>query len=216
MATPAEQLPHTEAAPALSIEDAMKHVRLIGITGKANTGKDTIANYLVDKFQARKMPLAGPIKAILNSIFGFPSGAWNDRHWKETPLPMIGHSPRVLAQSLGTEWGRSINEDLWVSKMITRWRADGCKLTAVPDVRFDNEAVMILRSGGMIVRVERDDVEPVAQHASEAGIQDQLIHISLRNNGTIEDLHAQFERALVSHVMTIQKRMAEQQNAVSQ
>lgn len=190
---------------------AMTNVRLIGITGKAGSGKDTLADYICNSYGAQKLALADPIKAILNSIFGFPADAWNDRGWKEQPQAMIGHSPRVLAQSLGTQWGRSINEDLWISKLVGRWRASDCAMTVVPDVRFDNEAVYMLRSGGMMIRVERDEVEPVAPHESEAGVQDQLVHLSIVNNGTVEDLCEAFDRAIVKHVLEAQANAEKQQ-----
>lgn len=195
----------------LDAAEAISKIRLIGITGIAGSGKDTLADYIIGKYGAKKLALADPIKAILNSIFGFPAAAWDDRAWKEKAQAMIGHSPRVLAQSLGTDWGRRINEDLWIAKLVGRWRESDSAFTVVPDVRFDNEAVYMLRSGGMMIRVERDEVEPVAPHASEAGVQDQLVHLSIVNNGTVEDLHEAFDRAIVKHVLEAEANIAKQQ-----
>lgn len=196
--------------------EAMTRIRLIGITGIAGSGKDTLADYICGKYGAQKLALADPIKAILNSIFGFHRDSWKDREWKEKPQAMIGHSPRVLAQSLGTQWGRSINEDLWISKLVGRWRESDCALTVVPDVRFDNEAVYTLRAGGMMIRVERDDVEPVAPHASEQGVQDQLVHLSIVNNGGIEDLHEAFDRAIVKHILEVEAQQQAQQGQIQE
>jgi len=203
----------------LDAQSAMQKIRLIGIAGAAGSGKDTLADYICARHGADRIALADPIKAILNSIFGFTKTSWDDRKWKESAVPMIGHSPRVLAQSLGTDWGRALCEDIWVSKMIGRWRENECPLTVVPDVRFDNEAVFILRSGGMIIRVDRPDAAPVAQHASEAGVQDQLVHLTINNDGSIEDLHEAFDRAIVNHILDVESNMKQQQegsNAVSE
>ena len=200
----------------VDVTEVMQRVRLIGITGKAGSGKDTLADYIASKYGARKMALADPIKEILNSLFGFPASAWKDREWKEKVAPMIGHSPRVLIQSLGTQWGRMINEDLWVSKLVAKWRESDGALTIVPDIRFDNEAVFMLRSGSMIIRIDRNEVEPVAQHESENGVQDQLVHLTIENNGTFEDLFAAFDEAIVKHVKDTEAKMIAEQQAEQQ
>ena len=214
MATPAEKIDERiEKHEVMTEEAAIGKVRLIGITGLAGTGKDTLAEYIMSRFGAKRLALADPIKAILNSIFGFPHEAWNDRKWKESVLPLIGHSPRVLAQTLGTDWGRALNENIWVSKVLGRWRESMCEFTVIPDVRFDNEAVEILRSGGMVIRVERAAAEPVAMHQSEQGVQDQLIHLSIKNDGTIQELHEAFDRAIVRHVLDVQAQQKQQADA---
>jgi hypothetical protein len=224
MATPAEHIPAVAAAPAapaapaLTAEQAVGKIRMIGIAGKAGAGKSALADYISARYGAKVMAVADPIKAILNAIFGFPVSAWDDRKWKETAQPMIGHSPRVLAQSLGTDWGRALVEDIWISKLVAKWRQSEAALTCVPDIRFDNEAVFLMRNGGMIIKVEREGVPDVAGHSSEVGIQDQLVHLTIQNNGTIEELGESFDRAIVDHVLSIEQRMAEEQaqNAVSQ
>lgn len=222
MATPAKDIPQVdepaveETRDVMTPEAAISNVRLIGITGLAETGKDTLANYIVNQYGAIKRSVAYPIKGILNQIFGFPASAWDDRDWKERPLPMIGHSPRVLAQSLGTEWGRAINEDLWIGKVIAHWRQNDCRLMVVPDIRFDNEAVYLLRSGGMMIRVTRQDAKPVAPHQSEQGVNDQLVHIEIPNDGTIKELFEAFDRAILKHVLDAQAAAQAAQNANGQ
>lgn len=107
--------------------------RLIGITGRAGSGKDTLADYLVRKFGYRKYSLAGPIKKLLADRFGFPVGLWEDREFKDQPSMEFGRgpgpdglyssfSPRSWVQWLGTEVGRMIGgEDVWVDMMAREW-----------------------------------------------------------------------------------------------
>jgi hypothetical protein len=48
-------------------------------------------------------------------MLGLKDEHFFDRQLKETPLPVIGKSPREIMQTLGTEWGRRlVNPDLWV------------------------------------------------------------------------------------------------------
>ena len=138
--------------------------QIIGITGPAGAGKDTLASmftahgYRIDSFAA---PLYDMMAALL------PPGTLQNREKKEAPHDaLLGHSPRHALQTLGTEWGRChIHPDLWVRQLERRWNALGrCRLV-IPDVRFPNE-VAFVEQHGELVSVARD-VDPVAQHVSE-------------------------------------------------
>lgn len=212
MATPAENIPALPQAETDPFLAALAQLRLIGITGLAGTGKTTIANYLYHKGGVEVIACADPIKETLSRLFGFPRKAWQDREWKERPVAMIGQSPRQLAQSFGTQWGRQmVNEDIWISEVISRWRKSELKLTAVPDIRFDNEALHILRAGGVMIRVTRDDAEPVSPHVSEVPIPDNLVHLTIENNGSLEELYSKVERAITNHVNEALEAVKQQQ-----
>ena len=190
-------------------------MRLIGIAGYAGSGKDTVAAHLVTNLKAEWMFVSDPIKASLDALFGFPAGAWDDREWRRKPLPMIGKTPRELAQSFGTEWGRNlVHEDIWISTLMSRWKSQGHPLTVIPDVRFENEALQILRHGGLMLRVERPDADPDAPaHASEQPLPDQVIHQNIVNDGTLEELRLKAEQAIRAHGERIAAMMQQAQNA---
>jgi hypothetical protein len=182
--------------------------RLIGITGKAGAGKDTLADLLVEKYGFEKYSLASPIKKLLNERFGWKDEFWQDRAWKEAESEQCGFkaarlydyfSPRSWAQWLGTEVGRTVGgEDVWANMMAKAWLNRHVNVydtprMVVPDVRFDNEASRIIGLGGFVVQVHRDDIVPVAQHPSENGVNILKIKRVLVNNGTPEQLLEQFE-----------------------
>lgn len=174
--------------------------KIIGLTGKAGSGKDTIADRLVVNKGFIKMAFAAPMKEALNLMFGFDPSDWYDREWKETPLPGIGNSPRQLAQTLGTEWGRdTIGPNLWILLVQRRmvqeeaWQmqAIGQKPAGfvIPDVRFENEARWIREQGGTIWHVKRD-VPGVAAHVSEGGIAEEIGDVVIHNRHTLGELEA--------------------------
>jgi hypothetical protein len=95
-------------------------------------------------------------------------------------------SPRRLYQIVGTEWGRSVDTNLWLKMAEQKLAAsDGLIIT---DVRFPNEAEWVEDKGGVQLHVERKGVAAVSTHSSENGLPDSLVDFYIPNNGSIQDL----------------------------
>lgn len=181
----------------------MKLPRLLCLTGKAGTGKDTVANHLVREHGYVKYRFADPLKKLLNDRFGWSPKQWDDRNWKEDEHDGLWggrledcmveqFSPRSWAQWLGTEVGRTIGgKDVWVDAM---WRSynetDWPKPMVVADARFDNEAASFLAHGGNVLHIERPGVMPIIAHSSEAGISEEFWSYSVINDCPMEDFLA--------------------------
>jgi hypothetical protein len=92
---------------------------------------------------------------------------------------------------LGTEWGRNtISNDIWVNLARHRIEESDHKIFIIDDVRFDNEAKMILDLGGEVWNLSRDGVGGQDGHISEAGISKELITKEVNLNekaATIEE-----------------------------
>lgn len=162
--------------------------KLIGLVGKARSGKDTAASHLVKRYGLTQYAFADPLKTMLESVFG-DRFRCDDR---ETPIWWLGKSPRELMQTLGTEWGRNcVHPDLWVllaEQEFSLCKARGSAGLVISDVRFDNEAEMIIRQGGVLIEIYRPDAERVNQHISEKGISASIQRIMVGNTGTTADL----------------------------
>lgn len=179
---------------------------LIGLAGRARSGKDTAAAVLAREFGLYRHAFADPMKRMLEQVFGnnFVDG---DR---ERIDPISGVSYRTLMQTLGTEWGRAIHPELWTRVAAAKWewvkeqkgisdslgRPDlGLEWPhqgmVISDVRFDNEAEWIRSEGGIIVHVDRSNLEKVGVegHASEQGLT--MIHndMVVENLSTLEAFH---------------------------
>lgn len=165
-------------------------MRLIGLTGPAGCGKDTVGEILRDHgflVYSFAHPLRLMLEPMLNHL-GI-TGFYNDREWKERAIDAIGKSPRQLLQTLGTEWGRNlIHPDIWVTCMdrFTRATRDLYDMV-ITDVRFENEAAWIRNQGGQIWHIYRDTA-PVSAHSSENGIELHPSDYPLNNTGTLDAL----------------------------
>ena len=173
--------------------------RLIGLTGAAGAGKDTVANMIDAKgHNGRQYPeyvsFAAPIKGMIASLllhWNIEHHVLTDRILKEQTIAGLGASPRKLMQTLGTEWGRNlISETIWLDtaeRRIVKALQEG-RMAVVTDVRFPNEAQLIHRLGGVVWKIERPGIESVAAHVSEAGLPAELVDRVIDNSGTIADL----------------------------
>lgn len=78
-------------------------------------------------------------------------------------------TPRLALQSLGTEWGRRLNSNLWVSACLNHIRQTDNPRHAISDVRFVNELTAIRAAGGIVVRLLRG--ERTSNHPSELELE---------------------------------------------
>jgi len=185
---------------------------LIGITGRAGAGKNVVGTILNEHHQFTVSAFATPIKLVVAFMLGVDVSQWEDREWKEATLPVWNRSPRELAQTLGTEWGRrQVHENIWIDLALHVIAAD--KRACITDIRFRNEADIIRAMGGHIVHVHRADstaTTPHDSHSSEQGIGNpntQDFHVN--NFGTIDDLAAQLEQVVNRIVVIDDARAAE-------
>ncbi|WP_054917662.1 hypothetical protein [Pseudomonas sp. NBRC 111138] len=188
---------------------------LIGLTGRARSGKTTAAEHLARTYLLEQYAFADPLRDGLMAIFNLdPTDFEGDR--KELPLGWLDRSPRQLMQSMGTEWARNtVHPDVWVKlaeqNLDYMSNALGAVLGfVVSDVRFENEAELIRRRGGTVIHIIRPNALTVNPHISEAGIAANPADLTLPNYGTVEA----FLRSLDEVFLTI-RRLQQQSEHIS-
>lgn len=178
----------------------MKLPPVIGFVGKAGVGKDTAANILVDRHGFVHASWADPIRQMVQALLDYtytPRSWMHERHLKEEKIPGIGFSYRELAQTLGTEWGRSLDSELWIRLFKTRLGATlGARPVVISDVRFPNEVAAIKSMGGSVIKIIRD-VPAVREHISEAHADTLEADYVILNNGPLDRLPAALQQALL-------------------
>lgn len=142
---------------------------IIGISGFISSGKDTVADYLVNYHGFRRESFASTLKDAVASVFGWDrvmlegrttaSRAWREQvdTWWAQRLNIPNLTPRWILQYWGTDVCRhGFHDDIWIASLENRLRTATDNIV-ISDVRFPNEVAAIRRSGGKMVLVERGE-----------------------------------------------------------
>jgi dephospho-CoA kinase len=168
---------------------------IIGLSGYAQTGKDTVAEYLISNYGYRRVAFADPIREALYRLNPVvPVGEFQSTHlaqavnglgWEETKR--ISPETRRLLQVLGTEVGREMfGPDFWVNQaMRNASKFDKIVLT---DVRYPNEYRAIKNRDGVIIRIVKPGTTAVNEHSSETALDNFSFDATIVNDGSIHDL----------------------------
>ena len=122
---------------------------VIGMIGKAGSGKDTVGDYICKLHGFVKMALADPLKAAVKEMFVLDDFTVYDREAREQPLPDFPEwTARKLFQFIGTDLMRKYFDDaLWVKLLNKRIKNTRHSCIMVTDVRFPNELEKIREFG---------------------------------------------------------------------
>jgi len=153
---------------------------LIGILGRINSGKDTVARELVETYGFRQDSFASTLKDITAQIFGWDrellsggsveSRAFREEvdEWWAEQLGMPNFTPRLALQLIGTDVFRNnFHTDIWVLSAMRRYKEG--ENVVISDARFPNEVQIIRSLGGHIIQVDRGEEPewwPIAKEAA--------------------------------------------------
>ena len=144
-------------------------IKIIGISGFIGSGKDTVADYLVNYHGFRRESFANTLKDAVACVFGWDrimlegrtaaSRAWREQvdTWWAERLKMPTLTPRWILQYWGTDVCRhGFHDDIWVASLENKLRQSTDNIV-ISDVRFPNEVAAIRGVGGTMICVERGD-----------------------------------------------------------
>lgn len=167
------------------LELLTRTIRIIGLTGRAGSGKTTAAREIVRRAQVD--PEHGCVPLSLAQYFKVPAVAAGSLPAKEVfgPWNKSLYTRRML-QRRGTEEGRdALGENIWLRHAeadLYRLSRYGIEMVVIDDVRFLNEAEWVLAHGGILVRLAGRGAElegSAADHPSEAAIASLPVDLEL-------------------------------------
>jgi dephospho-CoA kinase len=179
-------------------------VRKIALTGVARSGKDTVGDYLVDKYEFKRFAFADELKRYLHVLFP---------HIPQTPKPrralqVFGEGMRklelpgaehvwinALASRVDTHiWWHSEVDERGANVVITDLRApleyDWCRANGFTIIRVKSQ------SGNRLARAQAagDVFEAVdLAHETESHVDSFSVDHEVTNDGTIADLQEQID-----------------------
>jgi len=196
---------------------------IIAISGLIGSGKDTVADYLVNLHEFRRESFAGNLKNAMCEIFGWDremlegrsksSREWREQvdEWWAKRLNMPHLTPRWILQHVGTDVIRGhFHDDMWLASLENKLRKTDDDII-ISDVRFKNEVKMLKDLGAVCVEVTRGDrpawyqyaldddtkkLETLKVHRSEYDWIGTDFDATLDNNGTLDELYKQVEELI--------------------
>ena len=189
---------------------------IIGMCGLIGTGKDTVADILVNNYNFIKVSFADKLKDGVATVFSWDremlegttdeSRTWReqkDEFWSRETNEHI--TPRLVLQMFGTDCMRNgFYNGIWVSIVKQQIINNPNKNFVIPDVRFPNEAKMIKEVNGEVWRICRgpdpqwfisyvkDNIVPTDVHESEWQWAKLDFDCVIHNNDKIIDLKNHF------------------------
>jgi hypothetical protein len=193
----------------------------ISITGKANTGKNTLSKMLAKQIRLLKsdkylsvgyIAFADPIKKMALQMFPrlpkkylFGSSKYRNEIIAGAYKNGEALTVRQLLLDLGTEVGRGYKNDMWLdnfdyyfNKMIEK------KIIVVTDVRFRNEFNHLKEKGFYQIRLYRNVESSNINHISETdqnNIQDDEFDYVIHNNKSLHDLKLEVANNIVPNLI---------------
>jgi dephospho-CoA kinase len=182
---------------------------IIGLTGYAQSGKDTVAKVLTDNYGFERVAFADKIREYLYEMNPMVDNIHFEPIFLKEIVDRDGwdsaksspHIRRTL-QNAGVAARKTFGESFWVHEamktMLNNVKPDVNYV--ITDVRFLNEADMIRANQGQIWRVKRIGIEAVNGHVSEHEMDNYPVHQTFTNNGTLEDLETMIKARMMSLV----------------
>jgi len=183
---------------------------LIGIGGKAQAGKSTVATYLQSEHNFNPASFARRLKKATQVKFNLTDEECSESNKnKNEKIERWGLSFREMLQIEGTEAGWQMYDpriskgpSLWVRHIDFLWKALnnpdnfdlGYKGLVISDMRFPHEYAWVKSCGGVAWKVVRPGVRSavgIKGHASEAWEFEPDVEIN--NDKTILDLYSRVE-----------------------
>jgi len=190
---------------------------LIGFSGRKRSGKDTGGDYLIEKYGYIQYSFAGPLKRACQEIFMF-TDEQTEGHDKEKYDDRWNITARKVFQIFGTEMFREklgdffpemehIKENFWIYRFEMWYKnlkeTNPNAKVVVTDIRFPNEAEIVKKLGGRVIKVNRNTGMLVDGHSSEKNIDLIKGDITIENNGTLEEYYQKVEKALGNDINKI-------------
>jgi hypothetical protein len=176
---------------------------IIGLTGYAQSGKDTVAKILVENYGYTRVAFADKIRDFLYEMNPMVDNVAGEPIFLKERVDRDGwevakknpHIRRTL-QNAGVSARKIFGEEFWIDRsLVSILRNEN---TVITDVRFINEADVVKHQAGQVWRIKRLGVDAVNAHVSESQMDGYPVDQIFTNNSSIEDLELMVKTRMMS------------------
>lgn len=181
---------------------------IIGLAGRAGSGKSTCASWLVERHGAVEHSFARPVKSLTRELFDLTEEQVNGTQaQKEAIDPRWGQSGRQLMNKVGDAARRHVADDIWIRGVLRAIEQSTVRIAVISDVRFPNEADIINRAGGVVIRLRCPDAQTSVDPntATERGVDEiaaehVTVELSIARSPDAHVLLREFAYAIYPHI----------------
>jgi len=175
---------------------------IIGICGFIGSGKDTVADILINEKGFVKLSFASALKDAVSIVFGWDrtmlegasseSRLWREQvdEWWSQRLNIPHLTPRWILQHWGTDILRDkFHEDIWLASLERKIMNSNYQKIVITDCRFPNEIALLKKLGVKMVKIKRPSlVSSQSIHSSETSWINTEFDFIVENDSSLDDL----------------------------
>lgn len=168
---------------------------IVGVMGFIGSGKDTVADYLVNFHGYRRESYASALKDAVAAVFGWDrvllegrtteARTWREQidSWWARRLNMPTLTPRWVLQYWGTDVCRNaFHDDIWIASLERKLTSIKDNVV-ISDCRFPNEIRSLQNAGGVLAWVQRGQLPAWYDLAITANQGDSISRAKLLSIG---------------------------------
>lgn len=183
--------------------------KIIAICGYKGSGKDTIANYLSNKYNYKHYKISSKVKDIVKILFNINDYDYDNK--KELINEKWGISIRQMMQFVGTDMFQfkiqellpNINRDFWIKTLFSDELIKNINNTNIvlSDLRFIHEFNYLknLNIPIIIIRVDNSNIIKNDEHISEREYINIPYDYSINNNNDIKNLYNKIDECIINY-----------------
>lgn len=140
---------------------------IIGLLGRAGSGKTTAAKYLEEKYGAKRYAFAASLKNLAKIVFDFTDEqVFGTQAQKEAIDPRYGVSPREMMIRLGDGARLALWPGVWADVVFEQIENQSLarvspKMHVIEDCRYPNECKEITANCGYVIKLICPDSDSI-------------------------------------------------------
>ena len=202
---------------------------ILGISGKFSSGKSTVANLFAKHLRGKypnilQKSFAFKLKKMVELLSGIQmKQSYSDNYFDNGIIDFTAEDKSIfikefnmtvgqMLQKIRTEVFRdNFHKETWIRGLFVDYDIfeQQSSLWVISDCRFTNEANAIIDKGGILIRVNRPDIEENINssrdkaHPSEIALDNfQHFNYIIDNSGSLEELENKIQKIVMKIVFT--------------